>query len=269
MNEKTALAGQAALITGASSGLGRATALALARVGASVALVARSASDLADVAQELRGNGVRALPVACDLADAEALAGAVRRTRDELGPVRVLVNAAATDVPGAVSELTVEAWDRVLSVNLRAAFLLSRLALPDMIQAGQGTIVNVSSVAGKRGWANASPTARPSSPSRALRRRSVPRSGRTACARASSIPGPWRPIGVPGPPRTDLGRARRGVRARRCPRTPSLRSSPGLRRRHRNWCWTKRSSRHWTSTDIRRFVLRRPGPTATPVEAAL
>jgi NAD(P)-dependent dehydrogenase (short-subunit alcohol dehydrogenase family) len=70
--------------------------------------------------------------------------------------VRVLVNAAATDVPGAVSELTVEAWDRVLSVNLRAVFLLSRLALPDMIQAGQGTIINVSSMAGKRGWANAS-----------------------------------------------------------------------------------------------------------------
>jgi NADP-dependent 3-hydroxy acid dehydrogenase YdfG len=156
MNEKTALAGQAALVTGASSGLGRATALALAQTGASVALVARSATDLADVAGELLGNGARALPVACDLADADALAGAVRRTRDEFGPVRVLVNAAATDVPGAVSELTVEAWDRVLSVNLRAVFLLSQLVLPDMIQAGQGTIINVSSVAGKRGWANAS-----------------------------------------------------------------------------------------------------------------
>jgi NAD(P)-dependent dehydrogenase (short-subunit alcohol dehydrogenase family) len=81
--------------------------------------------------------------------------GRVRRTRDELGPVRVLVNAAATDLPGAVSELTVEAWDQVLAVNLRAVFLLCRLALPDMIRAGQGTIINVSSVAGKRGWANA------------------------------------------------------------------------------------------------------------------
>jgi NADP-dependent 3-hydroxy acid dehydrogenase YdfG len=122
MNEKIALAGQATLVTGASSGLGRATALALARTGASVALVARSASGLADVAEELRRNGARALPVACDLADAKALAGAVRRTTDELGPVRVLVNAAATDLPGAVSELTVEAWDQVLAVNLRAVF---------------------------------------------------------------------------------------------------------------------------------------------------
>jgi short-subunit dehydrogenase len=91
MNEKTALDGQAAIVTGASSGLGRATALALARTGASLGLVARSASDLAAVAEELRRDGARGLPVACDLADAEALAGVVRRTRDELGPVRVLV----------------------------------------------------------------------------------------------------------------------------------------------------------------------------------
>jgi NAD(P)-dependent dehydrogenase (short-subunit alcohol dehydrogenase family) len=155
MNE-TALAGQMAFVTGASSGLGRATALDLARAGASVALVARSASDLASVADELRRGGFPALPLACDLADAEGLAQAVRRAKDELGPVRVLVNAAATDAPGSVSELGVEDWDRVLAVNLRAVFLLSRLAVPDMVRAGQGTIINVSSVAGKRGWANAS-----------------------------------------------------------------------------------------------------------------
>jgi NADP-dependent 3-hydroxy acid dehydrogenase YdfG len=156
MNETAALAGQMAFVTGASSGLGRATALALAGAGASVALVARSATDLTAVADELVRDGRRALPLACDLADAGALAEAVRRARDELGPVRVLVNAAATDAPGAVSELSVAAWDRVLAVNLRAVFVLSRLALPDMIQARQGTIVNVSSVAGKRGWPNAS-----------------------------------------------------------------------------------------------------------------
>ena len=156
MNETAALAGQLAFVTGASSGLGRATAHALARVGASVALVARGASDLAGVADELRRDGHSALALPCDLADADGLAQAVRDARDELGPVRVLVNAAGTDAPGPVSELNVDAWDRVLAVNLRAVFLLSRLAVPDMITAGQGTIVNVSSVAGKRGWANAS-----------------------------------------------------------------------------------------------------------------
>jgi NADP-dependent 3-hydroxy acid dehydrogenase YdfG len=156
MNETAALAGQLAFVTGASSGLGRATAHALARAGASVALVARGASDLAGVADELRGDGHSALALPCDLADADGLAQAVREARDELGPVRVLVNAAGTDAPGPVSELSVGAWDRVLAVNLRAVFVLSRLAVPDMITAGQGTIVNVSSVAGKRGWANAS-----------------------------------------------------------------------------------------------------------------
>jgi NAD(P)-dependent dehydrogenase (short-subunit alcohol dehydrogenase family) len=110
------------------------------------------------VAAELRDTGGGALPIACDLADADAdaLAEAVRRTRDELGPLGVLVNAAGTDAPAPVPELSVEAWDRVLAVNLRAVFLLSRLAVRDMIAAGHGTIVNVSSVAGKRGWANAS-----------------------------------------------------------------------------------------------------------------
>jgi NADP-dependent 3-hydroxy acid dehydrogenase YdfG len=156
MSETAVLAGQLAFVTGASSGLGRATGRALGRAGASVALVARTASDLAGVADEVRAEGHAALPLACDLADADGLAETVRKARDELGPIRVLVNAAGTDVPGPVSELSIDAWDRVLAVNLRAVFLLSRLAVPDMITAGQGTIVNVSSVAGKRGWANAS-----------------------------------------------------------------------------------------------------------------
>lgn len=156
MDEDTVLAGQVAFVTGASSGLGRATAIALARSGASVALAARGKPDLAALADELAELGGRALPVPCDLADADALAEAIRRTREELGPVRVLVNAAATDAPGPVAELGVEGWDRVLAVNLRAVFLLSKLALPDMIEAGQGTIINVSSVAGRRGWAGAS-----------------------------------------------------------------------------------------------------------------
>jgi 3-oxoacyl-[acyl-carrier protein] reductase len=147
---------QVALVTGASSGLGRATALRLARTGARIALLARSASDLEHVADELTEQGGSALPLPCDLADAEGITRAVERARAELGPVRVLVNAAATDAPGRVSDLSVEAWDRVQAVNLRAVFLLCKLVLADMTAAGQGTIVNVSSVAGKRGWANAS-----------------------------------------------------------------------------------------------------------------
>jgi NADP-dependent 3-hydroxy acid dehydrogenase YdfG len=150
------LAGQVALVTGASSGLGRATALTLAEAGASVALLARGAEDLATVADALGSGGHRALAVPGDLADAAALERAVERVRAELGPVRVLVNAAATDAPGPVAGLAVGDWDRVLAVNLRAVFVLCRSVIADMIGAGQGTIVNVSSVAGRRGWANAS-----------------------------------------------------------------------------------------------------------------
>lgn len=140
-------------MTGASSGLGRATAQVLGALGAQVALVARDAPELEDVAA---GMGGSALAVPCDLADAAALEDAVARVRRELGAPRVLVNAAATDVPGPVAELSLEAWDRVQAVNLRAVFHLCHLVLPGMAAAGQGTIVNVSSVAGRRGWANAS-----------------------------------------------------------------------------------------------------------------
>jgi 3-oxoacyl-[acyl-carrier protein] reductase len=157
MNDTTGpLSEQVALVTGASSGLGGATALALTREGARVALLARGASDLASVASVLSEDGHGVLPAPCDLADAPSIERTVERVQLELGPVRVLVNAAGTDAPGPISELSVDAWDRVLAVNLRAVFLLFRLLLPGMVDAGRGTIVNVFSVAGKRGWANAS-----------------------------------------------------------------------------------------------------------------
>lgn len=108
------------------------------------------------VATEVRSHGVRAVPSVVDLADPEALRTAVERTIAELGGVRVLVNSAATDAPSDIEHLAVGDWDLVLAVNLRAPFLLSKIAFPHMREAGGGTIVNVSSIAGRRGWANAS-----------------------------------------------------------------------------------------------------------------
>jgi NAD(P)-dependent dehydrogenase (short-subunit alcohol dehydrogenase family) len=150
------LEGKAALVTGASSGLGRATAIALARAGADVALVARSQGELDSAKEEVSKAGRRALTLPVDLASEPETAGAVGRTLEALGRIDVLVNAAGTDAPGPVEELDVEGWDRTLSVNLRAPFLLSKAAFPRMREAGGGMIVNISSVAGKKGWANAS-----------------------------------------------------------------------------------------------------------------
>ena len=150
------LQGRAALVTGASSGLGRAVAIALAEAGADVALVARSEQDLRETEELVFRTGRRALALPTDLASASETQADVERTVEAFGRVDVLVNAAGTDAPGPVVDLEVEGWDRTLSVNLRAPFLLSKAAFARMREAGGGTIVNVSSVAGKKGWANAS-----------------------------------------------------------------------------------------------------------------
>ena len=150
------LEGRAALVTGASSGLGRAVAIALAKVGSDVALFARSESDLRETEEGISRTGRRALVLPTDLASEAETRGTVDLTLEEFGRVDVLVNAAGTDAPGSVVDLDVEDWDRTLAVNLRAPFLLSKAAFPHMRRAGHGTIVNVSSVAGKKGWADAS-----------------------------------------------------------------------------------------------------------------
>jgi NAD(P)-dependent dehydrogenase (short-subunit alcohol dehydrogenase family) len=147
------LEGRAALVTGASSGLGRAVAVVLAEAGADVALVARSEKDLRETEERVSRAGCQALPT--DLASATETQEAIERSVGAFGCLDVLVNAAGTDAPGPVEELDVAGWDRTLSVNLRAPFLLSKAAFGRMREAGGGTIVNVSSVAGKKGWANA------------------------------------------------------------------------------------------------------------------
>src|SRR5262249_39684100 len=120
-----------------------------------LALLARSESDLQQVAATIETLGRRALALPLDLADANQIVDAVARTIDAFAQIDVLVNAAGTDVPGHVVDLPIAGWHRVLDVNLRAPFVLAQAVFPSMQRAGRGTIINISSVAGKRGWANA------------------------------------------------------------------------------------------------------------------
>jgi short-subunit dehydrogenase len=144
------LAGQAALVSGGSRGIGRAVALALAREGAAVAVLARGQAALAAVAGEIAAAGGVGVAVPADAADERAVAGAVAEARRRLGGLDVLVTAQGTGTFGPVEASRTEDWDAMMAVNLRATYLLCRAVLPGMLAAGRGTIVNVLSLAAVR-----------------------------------------------------------------------------------------------------------------------
>lgn len=140
-----------ALVTGASSGIGRATALSFAGAGAPVALVGRDAEALKAVAGEIESREGMAHAIVADVtreADAER---AVAETIERFGGLDILVNAAGVLSNGTIENTTLEAWDAMLNVNLRAVFHLMQLAIPHL-EARQGNIVNVSSVTGLRAF---------------------------------------------------------------------------------------------------------------------
>jgi len=141
------------LVTGASRGIGRAVALALARDGHDVAVAYASRADAADaVVDEIRALGRRAVAAGADLADPAAADTLVDTVERSLGPVEILVANAGVNTPGRrVEEIPLEEWDRLHAVNLRAPFLLARRLLPGMIERGFGRIVLLSSVAAYTG----------------------------------------------------------------------------------------------------------------------
>jgi 3-oxoacyl-[acyl-carrier protein] reductase len=142
-----------ALVTGASRGIGRAVALALARDGHDVAVAyASNAAAAEEVAAAIRALGRRAITAGADLADPAAADALVDCVDDGLGPVDVLVANAGVNTPGRrVEEIALDEWDRLHAVNLRAPFLLARRVLPGMEARGFGRIVLLSSVAAYTG----------------------------------------------------------------------------------------------------------------------
>jgi NAD(P)-dependent dehydrogenase (short-subunit alcohol dehydrogenase family) len=155
MNERT-LKGKVALITGAGSGLGEATARALAAAGCNVACVDIDSTGVIGVCDEIKQQDVTALALRCDVSDADAVMTTVNAVYEELGRLDIVVNCAAVDYTYSIEELTLEQWDRAVNVNLRGPFLLAKAVFPLMRSQGGGHIVNIGSTAGLRAWANAS-----------------------------------------------------------------------------------------------------------------
>jgi 3-oxoacyl-[acyl-carrier protein] reductase len=148
----SALTGKVALVTGASRGIGRAIAAALARAGCDVAIHYRERSeDAAETARQVAAAGRRAPLVRADVSDAGEVARMVREASDALGPIDILVNNAGMAQPMTLDALTPELFDTTLAVNLRSAFLASQAVLPEMRRRGWGRLIFISSVAAQTG----------------------------------------------------------------------------------------------------------------------
>jgi 3-oxoacyl-[acyl-carrier protein] reductase len=145
-----------ALVTGATEGIGRATALALGRAGYRVGICSRSGDKVAATLAELRAQGVAAAGAAADVADPAQVRHLVDQVRAELGEIDALVNNAGVLIARPFDELTLEDWDVTMATNLRSLYLTTHLVLPGMRAPRQGTIVNVASLAGRNGFVGGS-----------------------------------------------------------------------------------------------------------------
>ncbi|RNI22372.1 3-ketoacyl-ACP reductase [Rufibacter latericius] len=147
------LKGKTALITGAGKGIGRALAIALAKEGVNIGLLARTERDLQKVADEIRGFEVETSVVTADVTNIHSVNQAVEHVQHELGFIDTLINNAGTAAFGKFLELEPEQWEHIIKVNLMGPYYVTRAVLPAMISKKTGDIVNISSTAGQRGSA--------------------------------------------------------------------------------------------------------------------
>ncbi len=146
------LSGRVAVVTGGGRGIGRQMATALAELGADVVVCSRKLDNCEDAAAELSALGVRTLAIACDARDPASVDEVVRRTVDELGRLDVLVNNAGATWGAAPEDVPLDAWAKVVDVNLTGVFTFCQTAGREMIARGGGRILNVASIAGLRGF---------------------------------------------------------------------------------------------------------------------
>jgi len=146
------LSGKSAIVTGAGRGIGRAIALALAAEGARVALLARTESEIRVLAEQIERDGGDALPLVCDVAEADRIASAVAACAARFERIDVLVNNAGVFLESMVEDMAPDDWERVMRVNATGPFLLVKAVLPLMKAQGGGKIVNISSTSGVQGY---------------------------------------------------------------------------------------------------------------------
>ncbi|MFN0151222.1 MAG: SDR family oxidoreductase [bacterium] len=150
------LAGKRALVTGAGRGIGREIALAMARAGATVAIAARTDAELLAVAGEIEAAGGNVLSVTTDISSEDSVKALASTLTAEWGYLDIVINNAASFARRLVTETSLESWNRVIGTNLTGTFLVTRETLPLMRNAKGGTIIFVSSTAGKRGYGEGS-----------------------------------------------------------------------------------------------------------------
>ncbi|MEV6299181.1 SDR family oxidoreductase [Actinoplanes sp. NPDC051861] len=154
LQELFGLSGRTAVVTGGSSGIGRAMALALGRAGARIIVVARREAPMAEVVAELRGHGVEADAISADLADREAVKAVASKIIEGYAEPDILVNSAAVNLRPPLAELSDGVWDITVAANLTAPFVLGQAFAPAMARRGWGRIINVVSQQAFRAYGN-------------------------------------------------------------------------------------------------------------------
>ncbi|MCG9793219.1 3-ketoacyl-ACP reductase [Flavobacterium algicola] len=147
----TDLKNKNALITGAGKGIGKAVAIALAKEGVNVILVARTQADIDEVAIEIEQYGVKTLAVTADVSDNNSVSAAVEKALNEFKTIDILINNAGIAAFGKFMEMEVSDWERIIQVNLMGTYYTTRAVLPNMIDRKTGDIINISSTAGLAG----------------------------------------------------------------------------------------------------------------------
>src|SRR5262249_32694849 len=147
------LHGKVAVVTGASRGIGKACAIALAEQGASIAILSRSLRKLEELKEAINPLGVRCFADACDVADTNMLENFIRHSSEELGAISILINNAGIYATEPILDHSLQIWQQVLQINLTAAMWSCRSVLPQMIENRWGRIINISSISGKQGEA--------------------------------------------------------------------------------------------------------------------